>query len=172
MTWTAPQVERPDFGTVGDERTLLEAFLDYHRQTLLRKCSGLTAEQLKMASTPPSNLTLLGLIRHMTDVEHGWFTNRTPEASLPFRYWSPEGDSDFDGVADADAEADLATYLDECQAARDAAAKLSLEHTFVSPRSKKEFNLRWVYIHMIEEYARHNGHADLIREAIDGATGE
>jgi hypothetical protein len=150
-----------------------EAFLDWHRQTLLWKCSGLTAPQLKTAATPPSNLTLLGLVRHLSDVERGWFTIRASGQEVSPRYWTEaRPDGDFEDVADADAEADIAIYLAECQASRDAAAPLPLEHTFVSPRSGTEFDLRWVYVHMIEEYARHNGHADLIREAIDGTTGE
>jgi uncharacterized damage-inducible protein DinB len=173
MTWTAPLIERTDAPYVGDERTILKGYLDWHRETLLYKCSGLTEAELKKASTEPSNLTLLGLVRHMTEVEHSWFTIRTlgrPESLIYCTEESPDGD--FDDIEDADVEANIAAYLAECQASRDAVAALPLEHTFIHPRRQREMSLRWVYVHMIEEYARHNGHADLIRERIDGATGE
>jgi len=174
MTWTAPAIDRTsdDFYT-GDERTLLDAFLEFHRQTLLWKCSGLTAEQLRTATVEPSKLSLLGLLRHMADVERVWFSRRLLGSPLDAIYWSEERpDGDFDDLADADAEADYATYLAECQRAREAAADLPLEYEFAHGRKDAQISLRWVYIHMIEEYARHNGHADLIRERIDGATGE
>jgi len=158
---------------LGDERTILESFLDWHRQTLLWKCSGLTAEQLKTAAAPPSNLTLLGLVRHLTEVERVWFTVRVHGRAANPVYCSDEKpDADFEDIADADPEADFARFQAECQASREAVAGLPLEHTFVHPRTKREISLRWVYVHMIEEYARHNGHADLLRERIDGATGE
>jgi hypothetical protein len=173
MTWTAPAVERVDEPTLGDERTILDGYLDWHRQTLLWKCAGLTAEQLKIASAPPSNLTLLGLVRHMTEVERWWFTIRVHGAAPNPIYCTDESpDGDFDDIADADPEADFARYAAECQASRKSVAGLPLEHTFISPRRQREIGLRWVYVHMIEEYARHNGHADLIRERIDGATGD
>jgi uncharacterized damage-inducible protein DinB len=173
MTWTAPEIERVDPPTLGDERAILEGFLDWHRHTLLWKCSGLTAEQLKTAAAPPSNLTLLGLVRHMTEVERIWFTVR-PHGRTPNPiYCTPKNpDADFADVADADPAADIARFQAECQASRESVAHLPLEHTFVHPRTKQEISLRWVYVHMIEEYARHNGHADLLRERIDGATGE
>jgi hypothetical protein len=176
MIWTAPLIDpdrdRPFDAYTADERALLDAYLDYHRQTLLWKCSGLTEEQLKTASVEPSNLTLLGLVRHLAEVERGWF--RKWVAGLPVDpiYCSDANpDGDFDDVAGADAQADLARYVQECQAAREAVADLSLDFTFLSRRSR-QLSLRWVYLHMIEEYARHNGHADLIRERIDGTTGE
>lgn len=173
MTWTAPAIERVDPPELGDERATLEGFLDWHRQTLLWKCSGLTAEQLKTASVPPSNLTLLGLVRHMTEVERTWFTIRPHGRSPnPIYCTGEQPDADFAGVADADPEADFARFRAECQASRESVANLPLEHTFVHPRTKQEMSLRWVFVHMIEEYARHNGHADLLRERIDGATGE
>jgi uncharacterized damage-inducible protein DinB len=172
MTWTAPQINRTDEPFVGDERTILEGYLDWHRQTLLQKCAGLTAEQLKIASVEPSNLTLLGLVRHMAEVEHSWFSVRAAGLPESLLYCSEENpDGDFDDVAEADAATDYATFLAECEASREAVAALPLEHTFVHRRRQKPMSLRWVYVHMIEEYARHNGHADLLRERIDGATG-
>jgi hypothetical protein len=173
MTWTAPQVERVEPAFVGDERALLDGFLDYHRQTLLWKCSGLTAEQLKTAPIEPSNLTLLGLVRHLAEVERAWLRDRVAGQSVAALYCSDANpDGDFDDVASADAEADFATYAKECQDCREAVGALPLDFTFVHPRRQQEISLRWVYLHLIEEYARHNGHADLIRERIDGATGE
>ncbi|MFI6780771.1 DinB family protein [Micromonospora sp. NPDC050276] len=176
MTWTAPKITRTPEPYVGDERTMLEGWLDYHRQTLLLKCAGLTAEQLKTPSVQPSGLTLLGLVRHLTEVERWWFRIRAagePLADLYNTDASPDGD--LDDIADADAETDLATFTSEVAAVRAVAATLSLDDTFLRRRrdgSADEMNVRWVYVHMIEEYARHNGHADLIRERIDGVTGE
>jgi uncharacterized damage-inducible protein DinB len=173
MTWTAPQIDRTFDVFTGEERALLDTFIEWHRQTLLWKCSGLTAEQLKTATVEPSKLTLLGLLRHMTDVERVWFSRRVLGKAINPIYWSEASpDGDFDEVADADAAADYAAYLAECQASREAVAGLPLEHEFVHPRENYAMSLRWVYLHMIEEYARHNGHADLLRERIDGATGE
>ncbi|MGC4805328.1 DinB family protein [Micromonospora sp. DT233] len=175
MTWTAPQITRNHEPYVGDERTMLAGWLDYHRQTLLLKCAGLTAEQLKTPSVEPSGLTLLGLVRHMAEVERWWFRIRAAGQQLDDIYnteASPDGD--LDDIADADAEADFATFAAEVEAARATAAGLSLEQTFAHRRDSGdvEMNVRWVYVHMIEEYARHNGHADLIRERIDGVTGD
>jgi hypothetical protein len=173
MTWTAPTVDRPDTAFINPERPALEDWLRFHRNTLLSKCAGLTAEQLKTASVEPSNLTLLGLVRHMTEVERGWFCRGFAGQDAPKIYCTDDDpDGDFDNVADADAEADFARYQAECEAADRAAAARGLDETFVHARTGTTFDLRWIYIHMIEEYARHNGHADLIRERIDGVTGD
>jgi hypothetical protein len=173
MTWTAPQTHRIDPPERADERASLDSFLDYHRQTLLWKCSGLTADQLKRRAVGTSNLTLLGLVRHLTDVERSWFRKRFAGEQVEDIYFTAENpDADFDDLDTADAEADLAAYRAEIASCRAAAAGRGLDETFVHPRTGTEISLRWVYLHMLEEYARHNGHADLIREAIDGATGE
>src|SRR5262245_51814431 len=173
MEWTGPEITRVDPPYVGDELTMLNSWLDYHRQTLLWKCQGLTAEQLKTASAEPSNLTLLGLVRHMAEVERGWFRLRFAGEDLPLLYCTDDSpDGDFDDVADADASTDFATFAAELDAARQAAAGRGLDETFIHPRRQREISLRWVFVHMIEEYARHNGHADLIRERIDGVTGD
>jgi hypothetical protein len=172
MTWTAPEITRAKEPYVADERTMLEGWLDFHRETLLLKCTGLTAEQLKTASVEPSKLTLLGLVRHMAEVERWWFRRQAAGLDLPDLYCSEESpDGDFDDLETADAEADFAIYLAECDLARAAVADLPLDKTFTNPRRTAELSVRWVYVHMIEEYARHNGHADLIRERIDGVTG-
>ncbi|WP_345635039.1 DinB family protein [Rugosimonospora acidiphila] len=173
MTWSAPQLERRPEPVIADERAMVQGWLDWHRDTLLHKCAGLTAEQLKRASTEPSNLTLLGLVRHMADVERSWFRRRVAGEDVDGIYIGPgNDDGDFDDVAGADAEADFATFRAEVAACDAAVAGRSLDDTFVHPRSQKEISVRWVYLHMIEEYARHNGHADLIRERIDGVTGD
>jgi uncharacterized damage-inducible protein DinB len=173
MTWTVPEVHRIDTPERADERTALDSFLDYHRQTLLWKCSGLTAEQLKRQAVGTTTMTLLGLVRHMTEVERGWFRRGVAGEQADALYFTDENpDADFDDLDTADAEADFAAYSAEIEACRTAVAGRALDETFIGRRSGTEISLRWVYLHMLEEYARHNGHADLIREAIDGATGE
>ena len=174
MTWTAPEVEdRADPGPAGAEREQLEAWLDYHRKTLLAKCAGLTGEQLATASVPPSNLTLLGLLRHMTDVERGWFRIRFADEPLPWNYSTVQRpDGDFEDLDPGGAERDYATYLREIELGRAAVKGHALDETYFHDRRQALMDLRWIYLHMIEEYARHNGHADLIRERIDGATGD
>jgi uncharacterized damage-inducible protein DinB len=172
MPWTAPEVTRQDAPYVAGERQMLEAWLDFHRQTLLAKCAGLTADQLRLRAAPPSNLSLLGLVRHMAEVERGWFRRRVGGEKIDFPYSSeadPEGD--LDRVAEADAEHDLAAYQREIELARQATAGHDLDETFHHERYNKDISVRWAYVHMVEEYARHNGHADLLRERIDGATG-
>ncbi|MGW0433983.1 DinB family protein [Micromonospora sp. NPDC003197] len=176
MTWTAPEVNRATEPYLGDERTMLEGWLEFHRQTLLLKCAGLTAEQLKIASVEPSGMTLLGLVRHLAEVERWWFRRCFAGQQLDDLYCSPTNvDGDFDDVAEADAEADFAAFHAELDACRAAVVGRGLDETLLRRRpdgTSNEMSLRWVYIHMIEEYARHNGHADLIRERIDGVTGD
>jgi uncharacterized damage-inducible protein DinB len=174
MTWTAPSVDRTEPPLVAEERAALEAWLDYHRQTLLWKCAGLTADQLKQRAVPPSSLSLLGLVRHMVEVERWWFRMNAAGEDVDYVFCTDERpDADFDDVDDADAEQDLETFRRELDAARAGVAGLALDHTFPSRGHRpRTFDLRWVYVHMIEEYARHNGHADLLREGIDGTTGD
>ncbi|WP_327091018.1 DinB family protein [Nonomuraea sp. NBC_01738] len=173
MTWTSPRPERLVPPPSGDERTQLEAWLDHHRQTLLVKCAGLTPEQLAARSVPPSTMSLLGLLRHMADVERSWFRRRIAGQDLPFLYSDvvDNPDGDFDDASPATAEADWDIFLNEVELARQTAEGRSLEDTFFHRQHEQEMDVRWVYLHMIEEYARHNGHADLLRERIDGVTG-
>jgi uncharacterized damage-inducible protein DinB len=135
------------------------------------KCGGLTAEQLTRRALPASELTLLGLVRHMAEVERHWFRSRFAGARVGYLYCS-EGNlqAEFD-VSDADAEADLSAYTSEIEAVRETTRGRSLDETFLDPNRKTEMSLRFVYAVMIQEYARHNGHADLLREVIDGRTG-
>ncbi len=172
MSWTAPEITRQFVPDVAGERPMLEAWLEFHRQTLLHKCSGLTAEQLRDCAVPPSNLSLLGLVRHMAEVERGWFRRRVAGEDVGFLFSSEaDPDGEFEHVGTADAEQDFATYQREIELAREAAAGHDLDETFFHARRNAQMSVRWVYVHMIEEYARHNGHADLLRERIDGATG-
>ncbi len=152
---------------------MLEAWLDFHRQTLLAKCSGLTDEQLRRRAVPPSPLSLLGLVRHMADVERSWFRHRIGGEDVGYLYSSKDDpDGDFDNVDEADPEADLAAFAEEVDRARAAVAGRGLDETFFHRRHRIDMSVRWVYVHMVEEYARHNGHADLLRECIDGVTGD
>jgi hypothetical protein len=172
MTWTAPEITRTPAPHLAGEREMLEGWLDFQRQTLLFKCAGLTAEQLRRKEVPPSSLTLLGLVRHMAEVERIWFRRQVAGQDMPWLYCTDESpDGDFDDVEKADPSADFATYTSECEQSRAAIADLPLEHEFHNPRRDTALSLRWVYVHMIEEYARHNGHADLLRERVDGRTG-
>jgi hypothetical protein len=170
--WTAPATGRIDPPDVAGERAALEGWLDYHRATLLTKCAGLTGEQLVMRSAEPSTLSLLGLVRHMAEVEIGWFRHRVGGEDVPYEFSSDDNlDGDLDDGTPESAEADFATYAEQVAAARSAAAGRGLDDTF-RHQDGTTFDLRWAYLHMIEEYARHNGHADLLRERIDGVTGE
>jgi uncharacterized damage-inducible protein DinB len=173
MAFTAPEITRSEPIPAGDERSMLESWLDYHRQTLLLKCAALTAEQLRQRSVEPSSMSLLGLVRHMAEVERSWFRRRFAGQDLEWLFCTDESpDGDFDDVDTADAERDFAVFHDEVALARQAADGHSLDETFYHQRLKLEMDLRWIYVHMIEEYARHNGHADLLRERIDGQTGD
>lgn len=170
MAWTAPDVERPEGLTTAPERELLEGLLDWHRRTLLAKCSGLTAEQLTHRSVPPSNLSLLGLLRHLRKVERIWFRQRAAGEDVePLHGFGTGVDIDFEQVDAETAVSDYDAIIAEWAAADVAAAALGLDDVFDTGRGA--FSLRFVYLHLIGEYARRNGHADLVRERVDGATG-
>ncbi len=172
--WTAPQVERTDPARILGERPALEAWLDFHRATLLLKCAGLTADQLKERAAPPSRLSLLGLVRHMTEVERWWFRMHAANTDMPFPYDPDQTGQDFEALDGADTAANIEAYKQEIAHARAAVAGKQLDDVVPSHGDHPECtrDIRWIYLHMIEEYARHNGHADLIRERIDGATGD
>ena len=156
-----------------DEREMLDDWLRLRRVFPLRKCAGLTAGQLTTATVEPSNLTLLGLLRHMAEVERRWFRGKFLHEDLPDLYSTREHpDGEFNLVADVDAEADYMTFLAETASCDEAVAGRDLDEVADDPKAPTgKVNLRWVYIHILEEYAQHTGHADLIRERIDGATG-
>ncbi|MFC3578230.1 DinB family protein [Streptomyces yaanensis] len=157
------------------ERAMLEGWLDHYRRTLARKCQGLTEAQLRTASVEPSALSLMGLVRHMAEVERCWF-RKVLVGDDPGPLYS--GDKDRDGefrLTEADTwDEAYATWQAEIEIARRYAAGFGLDDLSRGPSkfTDEPFSLRWIYSHMIGEYARHNGHADLIRERIDGVTGD
>ncbi len=164
-----PRRDEPSY--VAAEREMLEGWLEFHRTTLLLKCEGLTDVQRKARPVPTSKLSLHGLVRHMGEVERSWFRRTLlAEPDAPPLWYDPAvEDSELVPLDDADWEADLATWQAECERSRAAAAPRSLDDAGV--KIGTQYSLRWIYVHMIEEYARHNGHADLIREMVDGAVG-
>jgi uncharacterized damage-inducible protein DinB len=168
-------IDRKRPGLQVDERDMLNGWLEHHRGILLWKCEGLTDDQLRRRSVPPSTMSLLGLIRHMTDVERGWFQQVFLGEDVPDLYPTPDDpDGDFNGVGDADVADAFRAFEAECEASRQAvaaASDLDVLSKQGSSRTGELFSLRWVVTHMIEEYARHNGHADLLRETVDGTTG-
>ncbi|MEV5439790.1 DinB family protein [Streptomyces sp. NPDC052682] len=164
---------RPD--PTADERTMLEGWLEFHRQTLAWKCEGLSDEQLRTASAEPSDLSLMGLVRHMADVERSWFRRvLAGEDAPPLFYGEEDLDGEFHLTGKDTWQEAHTTWQAEIEAARSIAARFGLDDISKGRHrhTGERYNLRWIYTHMIEEYARHNGHADLIRERIDGATGE
>ncbi len=179
MTWTAPHLTRTTDGDLqlnapctAAERTMLSGWLQWHRETLLVKCAGLDQEQLARTTAAPSGLTLLGLVRHLAEIERWWFRRSFAAEPLGDVFTGPaDGDEGLEGVDAARAEHDYAAYLAEVDAAEAAVAGRALDETFVTSRGRP-CTLRWVYLAMIQEYARHNGHADLLRERTDGGTGD
>ena len=157
---------------IGDERTMLNNWLEWHRETLAFKCAGLSQEQLRERSTPPSTMSLLGLVRHMAHVERAWFRRVLNDEDVPLLYKTDDPDAEFNDVDKASAEEAFATWRAEVEHARKLSAEVPLDAIGKQQRHGQDCSHRWILIHMIEEYARHNGHADLLRERIDGVTGE
>jgi hypothetical protein len=163
-----PKAEPPH----GDERAVLLGWLDFHRQALAGKCAGLTGEQLVTASVPPSKLTLLGLVRHMTEMERvygAWGVAGTGELEFVYGPYDDDGpEGDLDDLTPAIVAASMAAWHTEREADDRALAGV----TDLAQPGTNGRNVRWNVVKLLQEYARHNGHADLIREAIDGHTGE
>ena len=166
---TDPRIDPP---LEADELTTLTAFLDFNRATLALKCDGLSDDQLRERAVPPSSLSLLGIVRHMAEVERNWFRPVLAADDMqgifaPGMDW----EAAFRDAAAADVGEAFSTWQAECDNSRAlvAAAPGLATRGF---RGGAWFSLRWVLTHMIEEYARHNGHADLLRERLDGTTGE
>lgn len=170
-TRTAPEPPPlPEGPLVGEDRPILEAFLADQRHALLELCAGLTGEQLAERAVPPSNLSLLGLVRHLAKVERIWLRQRVAGEDVGPLFDPVDGkDADFDQLDPARAEADLARHAEECRAGDEAVAALPFEHIF--ELHGQAFSLRLVYVHLIAEYARHNGHGDLLRERLLARTG-
>jgi uncharacterized damage-inducible protein DinB len=166
-------VTRSDPPYHADERAMLDAWLEFHRATLAMKCDGLDAAQLRRRAVPPSTLSLLGLVRHMAEVERNWFRRYfTGEDAPPFYYSDANPDGEFDDVDTADVDEAFTAWNAECDNARRVAAAASLDDLGAKPRSNGQpVSMRWILVHMVEEYSRHNGHADLLRQCIDGAVG-
>jgi len=157
------------------EQEMLTGWLEHHRAILIWKCEDLTAEQLRRRAVPPSTLSLLGLVRHMAEVERGWFRQVFLAEDVPDLYdRSADEDADFNDVDQADPTEAFVDCERECAASRRVvaeAAGLDVLSKQPSERTGQPWSLRWIVTHMIEEYARHNGHADLLRERVDGSTG-
>jgi uncharacterized damage-inducible protein DinB len=165
-----PRREGPAF--LLNEREMLEGWLEFHRVTLLIKCEGLDDAGRKCRPIATSKLSLHGLVRHMAEVERNWFRRvLLRDAALKPIWYDPAiEDSELVPLDDADWETDLAAWQAECDVCREAAAAHELDDTGI--RHGEPCSLRWIYTHMIEEYARHNGHADIIRELVDGSVGD
>ncbi len=159
----------PSFGS---ERDMLRAFLDYHRATLAMKCQGLTDEELRQPSMPPSTLSLLGLVRHMAEVERTWFRRVFDDNHAPM-VWSDRVDfqAAFDASASSRSEAFAAWEAEVDNSRRIEREAESLDLAAFQPRWEEKVSLRMVMFHVLLEYGRHNGHADLLREGIDGTVG-
>ena len=170
MTWTAPDVKRVSVSLVAGERDMLTGYLNWFRGTLLHKCAGLTGEQLARQTVEPSNLTLLGLVRHMAKVERIWFRERFAGQELEPMYDPGKGkDADFEDLDPARAAEDYERLVAECRMTDEIVAGASLDDTFT--HAGEEYSLRLIHLHVIGEYARHIGQADLLRERLDGVTG-
>jgi len=180
MTSTPPPDTRIDPPLRDDEVATLRAFLDYHRETFRWKCRGLTQDELAR-SLPPTDMTLGGMMKHLAVVESGWFEETFAGGSLmpPFDTVDWDADRDWEWhTAHDDSPEELFAVFDEAVRRADAVIDEALAGRGLDSESAKPsrddgaFSLRWVIVHLIEEYARHNGHADLLRESIDGQTGE
>jgi uncharacterized damage-inducible protein DinB len=177
MTDSAATVDRVDPPTLADERTQLMAFLDYHRATLLWKTEGLTGEQLAR-TLPPSTMTLGGMLKHLALVEDNWFSvvllGRDEDPCWQDVDWEADADWDWHSAVEDSPEQLRGLLSGTIERVRALVADVPLEQESVRTLrfNGQPANLRWIVLHMIEEYARHNGHADLIRESIDGSVGE
>lgn len=158
--------------SLGGERETLRAFLDYHRATLAMKCEGLTDEELRQRSMPPSALSLLGLVRHMAEVERAWFRRVFEDHDAPM-VWSDRIDfqAAYDASASTRAEAFGAWEAEVETSRRIEREAASLDLVSHQPRWGEDVSLRMVMVHVLLEYGRHNGHADFLREGVDGTVG-
>jgi uncharacterized damage-inducible protein DinB len=154
-----------------DERELLDGWLEFHRATLSVKCEGLDDAQRRAQPIPTSDLSLQGLVRHMAETERNWFGRILLRDQAIPRIWHDAAGTDhsFLPVENANWEADFAVWRSECRASSAAASRYGLDYT--GEWRGKQISLKSIYLHMIQEYARHNGHADLIRELLDGSVG-
>jgi uncharacterized damage-inducible protein DinB len=153
------------------EREMLDAWLDYERATVLWKLTGLSDEQVRRRLVP-SATTMLGIVKHLGYVERSWFQMRFESQDLPVPWTVADPDADFRIEPEESTDAVLAWYQAQVATSRAiASAAASLDQT-AKHSERADYNLRWIMVHMIEETARHNGHLDILREMIDGSTGE
>ncbi|QKW23699.1 DinB family protein [Kitasatospora sp. NA04385] len=170
MTWTLPATTRTGGSLTAPETELLPGYLAWHRATFLHKCAGLTGEQLALRPLPASSLSLLGLMRHLAKVERTWFRIRFAGQDVPpLHFVEGHKDADFDLLEPERAEQEYLALLEEQRLADLAVTGAGLDEVLAAYGEKQ--SLRTTYLHVITEYARHNGHADLLREHIDGVTG-
>jgi uncharacterized damage-inducible protein DinB len=170
QAWIAPIPKPVDGPLTGNDRPILEGFLAWQRSTLLNICAGLTGEQLASRPLASSDLSLLGLVRHVAKVERIWLRQRAAGQPVEAMFDVSLGkDTDFNDLDSAKAAADFERLYDEWRLADAAVADVPFDHTF--DVGGQAFSLRMAYVHLIAEYSRHNGHADLLREAVDGTTG-
>ena len=165
---------RDDGPMTGAPREVLAHWLELYRETTLLKVGGVTPEELCRRSVPPSAMSLIGVVRHLTEVEAYWLrVVLEGQDAVPDYYCVPESpDGDFDDVAPATVFADLAVYEQELARSRTILATWSdLDALARGKRRDRDVNLGWILVHLVEEYARHLGHMDLLRESIDGRTG-
>ncbi|MFE0131967.1 DinB family protein [Streptomyces sp. NPDC059037] len=167
-----PSDNRADPPSLGTERETLRGFLDYQRATLAMKCEGLGDEELRQQSMPPSTLSLLGLVRHMAEVERAWFRRPFEDNDAPM-VWSQKIDfqAAYDASASTRAEAFAAWEAEVENSRRIERQADSLDLAGYQPRWGEEVSLRMVMVHVLVEYGRHNGHADFLREGVDGTVG-
>jgi uncharacterized damage-inducible protein DinB len=164
--------ERPELLFSGEERPQLDSWLEFCRATLLYKCDGLDLEQLEVRPVVGSALSLLGIIRHMTYVEQAWFERIFTGRDVTEHYKRVDDrDADFHDLDKIPLDQVLANFEAAVATSRRCAFGHDLSEASAKVSRGRSTDLRWIYVHMIEEYSRHNGHADLIRELIDGATG-
>lgn len=154
-----------------DEFTMLKAYLEHFRETVELKCAGVEPARLSERSSPPSTMSLHGLIRHLAGVERWWFAINFAGLELPMLHYSDDDpDQDF-GSLDGDPLAALATWRAECERSRQIVQRAAGLDQVGAVERNGSYSLRWLMLRMICEYAQHAGHADLLREGIDGATG-
>ena len=170
-TWA--EDTRAPLPMVGDEREILTAYLDWHRETFALKCAGVPPERLREKGIPPSTMSLHGLLRHLAGVERWWFAIQFAGEDVPMLFYSDDDpNQDFEFGDEGDPAADMEVWRAECDRSRQiVAAAESLEQTGTRASTGDPVSLRRILVSMIAEYARHDGHADLLRERIDGATG-
>ncbi|MEV0011594.1 DinB family protein [Streptomyces sp. NPDC047973] len=171
----------PDGRTVppphADERLMLESWLDFHRDTLALKCEGLDDRQVRTAAVPPSEVSLLGLVQHAAEMERNWFQKVFGGLDVPPVYAGEGREDGFEVSHDRGLEEALAVWRAEIARGRELISDAALDDAGALPDAEaasvgdRSLSLRWIMVHMIEEYARHNGHADLLRERVDGVTG-